>query len=72
MFILINSFKTRARDELRSIFGDSDRDVTMEDLNAMRYVEAVIRESLRLYPSVPAFTRELQTTLILSEYFEIA
>nr|WOV89632.1 cytochrome P450 CYP4CJ4 [Rhopalosiphum padi] len=60
--------QNRARDELYSIFGDSDRDVTMEDLNAMQYLEAIIKESLRLYPSVPGFTRELETPLLINNY----
>ncbi|XP_025204847.1 cytochrome P450 4C1-like isoform X2 [Melanaphis sacchari] len=63
-----SDIQDQARDEVLGIFKDSDRDATMEDLNAMKYLEAVIKESLRMYPSVPAFTRNLEKPLQLKNY----
>uniref|UniRef100_A0A672QDV2 Cytochrome P450 4V2 n=1 Tax=Sinocyclocheilus grahami TaxID=75366 RepID=A0A672QDV2_SINGR len=45
--------------ELQEVFGSSDRHVGVEDLKKLRYLECVIKESLRIFPSVPLFARSI-------------
>lgn len=47
--------------EQREIFHGSDRPCTFADTIEMKYLERVILETLRLYPPVPAISREIKT-----------
>ncbi|XP_045537192.1 cytochrome P450 4C1, partial [Papilio machaon] len=54
--------------ELNEIYGKTNRAVTMEDLNEMRYLERCIKEAIRLYPPVPFISRKLNNNVQLSNY----
>ncbi|XP_004853106.1 cytochrome P450 4V2 isoform X2 [Heterocephalus glaber] len=45
--------------ELDEVFGKSDRPVDLEDLKQLKYLDLVIKESLRIFPPVPLFARRL-------------
>ncbi|XP_050083264.1 cytochrome P450 4C1-like [Anopheles aquasalis] len=54
--------------EIDSIFNGSDRPATMQDLNEMRLLERCLKETLRLYPSVPFFGRTTSDDVNLGGY----
>ncbi|XP_045615139.2 cytochrome P450 4C1 isoform X1 [Procambarus clarkii] len=60
--------QARVHEELDSIFGDSDRPVTMADLREMKFTENCIKEALRLFPSVPLLARELKEEAVIDGY----
>ncbi|XP_050462629.1 probable cytochrome P450 4aa1 isoform X1 [Cataglyphis hispanica] len=61
LFLLANNptWQENCIAELDEIFGDDERSPTMQDLREMKCLDMCIKESLRLYPSVPVFARTL-------------
>ena len=57
----------RIHEEMDSILG-TNRDVTIDDIKQMHYLEAVIKESLRLRPPVPTIIRAIKEDLNLGKY----
>ncbi|KAL6467406.1 hypothetical protein MHYP_G00252100 [Metynnis hypsauchen] len=49
----------KVHQELFEVFGESERPINTEDLKRLRYLECVIKEALRLFPSVPFFARSI-------------
>ncbi|ODN00095.1 Cytochrome P450 4C1 [Orchesella cincta] len=70
-FFLIGNYpdvQEKVYDELCQVFqNDSSRPITMEDIGKLRYLECCIKESLRLFPSVPIVARTIQNNFELDQ-----
>ncbi|KAJ8709641.1 hypothetical protein PYW08_009645 [Mythimna loreyi] len=58
----------RIFDELQEVFQHDDTDITKENLQKLVYLEAVIKESMRLYPVVPIVARKVDVEVKLKNY----
>nr|CAD7405682.1 unnamed protein product [Timema poppensis] len=58
----------RVVEELESIFGDSDRDATYRDIQEMKYLELVVKESQRMFPSLPMYVRNIKEDIEMDGY----
>ncbi|CAH0547446.1 unnamed protein product [Brassicogethes aeneus] len=55
--------------EQKCIFENVHSNITMNDLNKMKYLEQCIKETLRIYPSVPMMARVLKEDLTLDKKY---
>jgi len=71
LFLLANNptWQEKCIAELDEIFGSDERSPTIQDLKEMKYLDMCIKESLRLYPSVPIFARTLGEDVRIGEIF---
>nr|CAD7432284.1 unnamed protein product [Timema monikensis] len=65
---MYQDIQEKAVEELNSIFGDSNRNATYRDIQEMKYLEMVIKETQRLLPTVPIFTRNLKEDVAIDGY----
>ncbi|XP_023235109.1 cytochrome P450 4C1-like [Centruroides sculpturatus] len=55
--------------ELKSIFhNDTNRNITVDDLMKMTYLECVIKESMRIYPPFPVIGRKISHKITIGDY----
>ncbi|KAH8419833.1 hypothetical protein KR009_003099 [Drosophila setifemur] len=58
--------QARVFQEIRDVIGDDkEAPINMQSLGELKYLECVIKESLRLYPSVPMIGRHINEDIVL-------
>ncbi|XP_033217450.1 cytochrome P450 4C1-like isoform X2 [Belonocnema kinseyi] len=57
-----------ARNEICAVLKESEGKMGMAEINRFVYLERCIKESLRLYPSVPVITRVIREDLKMKDY----
>ncbi|CAD5211460.1 unnamed protein product [Bursaphelenchus okinawaensis] len=61
-------YQRKAWEEVDAVFGGSSRGCTVDDLKRLPYLEQCVKESLRLFPPVPFFTRKLEKDIQCAGY----
>ncbi|CRK93462.1 CLUMA_CG006998, isoform A [Clunio marinus] len=56
----------KLNEEIQRVFGD--RDVTFKGINEMKYLDLVIKETMRLYPPVPIISRRLHEEVDFGDF----
>lgn len=68
-FVLLANHKDvqeKIVEEIHSVVGDNDEAIAFADLSKMQYLEIVVKECLRLYPSVGTIARQTTEDMELS------
>ncbi|CAH0394423.1 unnamed protein product [Bemisia tabaci] len=69
MLAIHPEYQEKVFEEQYNIFGNADKPVTLDDLDKMKYLEQVIKETLRLFPAVPIFARYAEEDTKLTQNY---
>lgn len=59
----------KVHDEIDAVFGgDRERPVTIDDIRRLKYLECVLKETLRLYPPIPAIARKVDEDIVIGKH----
>ncbi|XP_001604068.2 cytochrome P450 4C1 isoform X1 [Nasonia vitripennis] len=61
--------QARVHVELENMFGNCHERPTIQQLSQLKYLDRVIKEVLRLYPSLPMISRLLDRNSVIDNYF---
>lgn len=59
-------YQEQVFEEIKSVFLDRDQPITQELLKELTFLDLVIKETLRIFPSVPFLTRLATKDVVLS------
>ncbi|EFN69302.1 Cytochrome P450 4V3 [Camponotus floridanus] len=70
LFLLGNNLEhqEKVHEELEEVFKDSETPATVKELSQLKYLDRIIKETLRLFPSVPLITRKLAEDVKIGDY----
>ncbi|GAB1860793.1 Cytochrome P450 4C1 [Camponotus japonicus] len=70
LFLLGNNLEhqEKVHEELEEVFKDSETPATVKELSQLKYLDRIIKETLRLFPSVPLITRKLAEDVKMGDY----
>ncbi|KAF7994830.1 hypothetical protein HCN44_004302 [Aphidius gifuensis] len=63
-----DEIQKNVHEEIDDVFGDSEELTNTKDLAELKYLDRVIKEVLRLYPSAPTISRKLTEDLQFGKY----